>query len=131
MQEPSQLTTFPFYDEWLNCSNSIETHDVVNLAFSQKPLPYFQKDHMTPTQMQTPLSDYGSYVIPTLATLQEKHKDTIVAEEQSNNNSTASLNKSFSEEQNCINTAISYTKMTNLDKIQTENSLSTELNNSD
>ncbi|KAK9181063.1 hypothetical protein WN944_024200 [Citrus x changshan-huyou] len=86
---------------------------------------------MTPTQMQTPLSNYDSHVIRTLATLQEKQKDTIVAEDQSDNNLTASLNESISEEQNCNNTATSSTKVTNSDKIQTENSLSTDLTSSD
>ena len=71
MQEPSQLTTFPFYNEWLNCPNSVKTHDVVNPALSQKPHPSFQEDLMTPTQMQTPLSNYDSHAIRTLATLQE------------------------------------------------------------
>ena len=127
MQEPSQLTTFPFYDEWLNCPNSIKTHNVVNPGLSQKPLSSFQEDHIMPTQMQTPLSNYNNHVIPTLATLQEKPKDTIIAEEQSNNNSSASLNELISEEKNCNNTATSSTKLTNLDKIQAENSLLTDL----
>lgn len=131
MQEPSQLTTFPFYDEWLDCPNSIKTHNVVNPGLSQKPLPSFQEDHMMPTQMQTPLSNYDNNVIPTLATLQEKPKDTIIAEEQSDNNSTTSLNELILEEQNCNNTATSSTKVTNSDKIQTENSLLTDLTSSD
>ncbi|KAK9178051.1 hypothetical protein WN943_027241 [Citrus x changshan-huyou] len=75
---------------------------------------------MTPTQMQTPLSNYDSHVIRTLATLQEKQKDTIVAEDQSDNNLTASLNESISEEQNCNNTATSSTKITGLKVISVQ-----------